>query len=540
MTRLLIVDDEQIERDGLQAILRKGFPELDIAQAKNGKIAVEMAAELQPDLILMDIKMPGMNGLEAIEIIAEAQPGVKFVMVTAYDTFDYARSAIKLGVKDYLLKPSKASEIVATVGKVLSQIEEERRSAETSKRQEAALRKVLPVIEADIVTQLLFDHVHEVHLDELVGLLGERAGGEPFAMSVLLPAGAEGLYAAIREKARQAGGGWVGAMYGRHIPVIAFREPARSYRSQALALARDLLSVADAGMRGVASSGADLSDSGLTGALAAASLPGSGSSFVGIGGVCDSLDQIRQSYQEALIASSDPTLPVKYRFYADTPALGMAREGLSAKQWERQFFDRIRLGQWEQIEADVQELLRRSESEGADLLLGQQRALELLWLASRVLLEMGVETESPLFSVQAREYRQLRAETALLLARMRQAFETHQERVKPDAIQQIKQYVYEHSHEDISLEAIGKRVGLSPFYISKLFKEQLGVNYIDFLTECRIDKAKKLMGDPERSLKEITFEVGYHDPNYFSKVFKKMCDVSPTEYRKTLLGKRGS
>lgn len=516
MTRLLIVDDEQIERDGLQAILRKGFPELDIAQAKNGKIAVEMAAELQPDLILMDIKMPGMNGLEAIEIIANAQPGVKFVMVTAYDTFDYARSAIKLGVKDYLLKPSKASEIVATVGKVLSQIEEERKSAETSKRQEAALRKVLPVIEADIVTQLLFDHVHEVHLDELVGLLGESAGGEPFAMSVLLPMGAEGLYAAIREKARQAGGGWVGAMYGRHIPVIAFRDPSRSYRSQALALARDLLSVAEAGM------------------------PGAGGSFVGIGGVCDSLDQIRQSYQEALIASSDPTLPVKYRFYADTPALGMAREGLSAKQWERQFFDRIRLGQWEQVEADVQELLRRSESEGADLLLGQQRALELLWLASRVLLEMGVETESPLFSVQARDYRQLRAETALLLARMRQAFETHQEQVKPDAIQQIKQYVYEHSHEDISLEAIGKRVGLSPFYISKLFKEQLGVNYIDFLTECRIDKAKKLMGDPERSLKEITFEVGYHDPNYFSKVFKKMCDVSPTEYRKTLLGKRGS
>ncbi|MDI4647692.1 response regulator [Cohnella hashimotonis] len=527
MTRLLIVDDEQIERDGLQAILRKGFPELDIAQAKNGKIAVEMAAELQPDLILMDIKMPGMNGLEAIEHISKDQPGIKFVMVTAYDTFDYARSAIKLGVKDYLLKPSKASEIVATVGKVLGQIEEERMSAETSKRQEDALRKVLPVIEADIVTQLLFDHVHEVHLDELVGLLGESAGGEPFAMCVLLPQGAEGLYAAIREKARQAGGGWVGAMYGRHIPVIAFRDPARSYRSQALALARELLSVADAGGIGGTSPGP-----GLSGAA--------GGSFVGIGGVCHSLDQIRQSYQEALIASSDPTVPVKYRFYADTPALGMVREGLSAKQWERQFFDRIRLGEWERIEADVQEVLRRCESEGADLLLGQQRALELLWLASRVLLEMGVETESPLFSVQARDYRQLRAETDLLLARMRHAFETHQERIKPDAIQQIRQYVYEHSHEDISLEAIGKRVGLSPFYISKLFKEQLGVNYIDFLTECRIDKAKKLMGDPERSLKEITFEVGYHDPNYFSKVFKKMCDVSPTEYRKTLLGKRGS
>jgi two-component system, response regulator YesN len=72
-----------------------------------------------------------------------------------------------------------------------------------------------------------------------------------------------------------------------------------------------------------------------------------------------------------------------------------------------------------------------------------------------------------------------------------------------------------------------------------MFKEKLGINYIDFLTECRIEKAKKLMADPEKSLKEITFEVGYHEPNYFSKVFKKMVTLSPTEYRRTVLGKKG-
>jgi two-component system response regulator YesN len=173
------------------------------------------------------------------------------------------------------------------------------------------------------------------------------------------------------------------------------------------------------------------------------------------------------------------------------------------------------------------------------LLQTQQRVLELLWIASRVLIEMGIATETPLFSFQSQDYRQLRAESGLLLDRMRQSFTEYHDRVEPDTIQQIKQYIIEHSHEDVSLDMIGKRVGLSPFYISKMFKEQLGVNYIDFLTECRIDKAKKLMSDPERSLKEITFEVGYHDPNYFSKVFKKMCDASPTEYRKTLLGKKG-
>lgn len=513
MIKLLIVDDERSERDGMQAILLKSFPGLEISQAKNGKIAVEMAGALQPDLILMDIKMPGMNGLEAVERIGADYPGVKFVMVTAYDTFEYARSAIKLGVKDYLLKPSKSAEIVATVGRVLAEIEAERRQSETRRLEQDALQKALPLVETDVVTQLLFDHVHEVHLDELVGLLGIKTTNEKFAMVVHLPPGAEGSYSAVKDKVRQTGSGWVGALYGRQLPVIIFRESDRSFRSQAVYLARELLSAAK---------------------------PGTAAGwFVGIGNVILSLDQIRQSYHEALIASMDTSLPVRYRFYADTPVPDVARDWHLVKRKEKQLFEQIRQGQWEEIRTDVMNALRRYENEGADLLKTQQRMLELLWIASRALIELGVKSEMPLYSFQARDYRQLRAESDILLDRMRQSCDEHYNRLEPDTIQLIKLYIEEHSHEDITLDAIGRKVDLSPFYISKMFKEQLGVNYIDFLTECRIEKAKRLMGDPEKSMKEITFEVGYHDPNYFSKVFKKMCDVSPTEYRKSLLGKKG-
>jgi len=513
MTKLLIVDDEQIEREGLQAILHRGFPELEIRQAKNGMLAIEIAEQFQPELVLMDIKMPGMSGLEAIEQLSKDYPGMKFIMVTAYDTFEYARKAIKLGVKDYLLKPSKASEIIATVGKVLEQIEEDRRNAETSLHQRDTLQKVLPIVETDIVTQLLFDHVHEVHLDELVDLLGVGSGNDKFAMTVLLPPGSESYYTVIKDKVRSMKNGWVGALYGRQIPIIAFRDPSQSFRAQAGAIAREL--------------------------LAAAKTDASAGLFVGIGNVYESLDQIRQSYQEALVASMDTSVPVKFRFFADTPVLGGTSEGYPAKQLERQLFELIRLGQWDQVHAEVTEFIRRYEHEGADLLQAQQRLLELMWLVTRALLDLGVETDTPVFSFQAQDYRQLRAESGLLLDRMRKSLTEHQEQVAPDTIQLIKQFIMDNSHTDISLDAIGKRVGLSPFYISKMFKEQLGVNYIDFLTECRIEKAKRLMGNPEWSLKKITYEVGYHDPNYFSKVFKKMCDVSPTEYRKTLLGRRG-
>lgn len=511
--KLLIVDDEQTERDGLEAILQKAYPELMIKQAKNGKIGVMMAGEFKPNLILMDIKMPGMDGLEAVERISTTDPDIKFVMVTAYDTFEYARLAIKLGVKDYILKPSKANEIIATVGNVLKQFEAERKSLAVNKLQQDALQKALRLVETDVVTQLLFDHVHEVHLDMLVEMLDIKSTNEKFVMSVLLPKGAEKFYSAIKEKIRKTKSGWVGALYGHQLPIIVFRDPDKSFRSQATLLAKDILSLAKSDL-----------ESGW---------------FIGIGNVCGSLDQIRQSYQESLIATMDTTLPTKFRFYVDVPVLSVLDDGILAKQREQQFFDQIRLGQWEQVRMYIMNLIQRFENEDINLLQTQQRVLELLWIASRVMSEMGVEMDMPLFLFQAQDCRQLCAETSRLLDRMKGTYLEHYERLEADSIHQIKQYIIEHSHEDISLDTLAKKVGLSPIYISKIFKERLGVNYIDFLTECRIRKAKKLMNDPEKSIKEITYEIGYHEPNYFSKVFKKMCGTSPKEYQKALLGKKG-
>ncbi|MGI8386481.1 response regulator [Robertmurraya sp. P23] len=510
MIKLLIVDDEQIEREGMQAILEKTYPEHVIKQAKNGKMAVQMATEFQPDVIFMDIKMPGMNGLEAVEQISANHQHIKFIMVTAYDTFDYMRHAIKLGVKDYLLKPSKASDIVVTVGKVLKQIEEERKTLALSQYQQSALQKTLTLVETDVVTQLLFDHVHEVHVDMLVEMLDIQSTNEMFVMLVVLPTGSEHVYTKVKEKVRQTKSGWVGALYGSQLPIIVFRQPEKTYRSQATSLAREILSLSYAQQ-------------------------GTGW-FIGVGEVCYSLDHIRQSYQDALVATMDTTLPIKYRFYKDMSVLGDSSNVQLAPHQKKEFFDQIRLGNWDYIRLNVLNILQVYENDGTELLQTQQRMLEVLWIVSRVLSEMGVETDSPLYSSQVTDYRQLRLETIQMLDRMRQSYVNHYEKLESDTIQQIKQYIIDHSHEDISLDALAKKVGLSPIYISKMFKEKLGINYIDFLTECRIEKAKKLMCDPEKSIKEITFEVGYHDPNYFSKVFKKMVAVSPNKYRKTLLG----
>lgn len=512
MVKLLIVDDEQIERDGMRAILHKGFPDVMVEQARNGNMAVEMTSSFLPDLILMDIKMPGMNGLDAIERISEKYPMIKFIMVTAFDTFEFVRQAIKLGVKDYILKPSRASEIIVTVGKVIKQIEEEKSMLVNNKLQQEVLQKTLALVETDVVTQLLFDHVHEVHVDMLVEMLDTPFTEEMFVGLVFLPAGSENLYTIIKEEVRKTKSCWIGALYGCYMPIIVFRDSTISFRSQATMLAKKILLIAQRN--------------------------GEKNIFIGIGNVCRILDRVRNSYHDALFATVDTSLPAKFRFYEDMPLLTDANNQQLSEHRKNEFADQIRLGKWEQIQIYAKYFIQSLEKQGVDLLHSQQRMLEVLWVVSRIMNEMGIETETPWYSYSLVNYRQLQKETDRLLNQLIQLSDEHFNRMEEDAIQQLRQYIMAHSSEDISLDTLAKKVGLSPIYISKMFKEKQGINYIDFLTECRIEKAKKLMADSEKSIKEITYEVGYHDPNYFSKVFKKLCLVSPKEYRRLLLGNK--
>ena len=100
-----------------------------------------------------------------------------------------------------------------------------------------------------------------------------------------------------------------------------------------------------------------------------------------------------------------------------------------------------------------------------------------------------------------------------------------------DIIMNAKEYIDNHYNEDISLESMSCQTDISPYYFSKLFKHQIGVTFIDYLTNLRIAKAKELLRNPQLSMKEICSEVGYNNPNYFSRIFKKSTGMTPTEYK---------
>jgi two-component system response regulator YesN len=122
MYTLLIADDEQLERDAIDLLVKKSSLALHTIKVRNGREAVETVQSTKVDIALLDIRMPGLSGIEAARRIAEIAPDCRVVFLTAWNTFDFAQEAIRLGAKDYLVKPASAGEVVALLTRLVSEL----------------------------------------------------------------------------------------------------------------------------------------------------------------------------------------------------------------------------------------------------------------------------------------------------------------------------------------------------------------------------------------------------------------------------------
>lgn len=126
MVNIMVADDEQLERSVLIAILKKNSRVNEIIEAKNGKEALELNREFNPDIIIMDIKMPGINGIKALELIKKENPNREIVMLTAYDDFEFIHKVLVLGGSDYILKPIKPDKIIEIINNIIDKVENNR------------------------------------------------------------------------------------------------------------------------------------------------------------------------------------------------------------------------------------------------------------------------------------------------------------------------------------------------------------------------------------------------------------------------------
>ncbi|GGA44284.1 helix-turn-helix domain-containing protein [Paenibacillus physcomitrellae] len=517
MYSLLIADDEALEREGLELMIRHMMPDtFTFLHAENGRRAIQIAEEKRPDFIFMDIKMPGIQGLEAVREIMSKDPAAKIVIVTAHDYFSYAKEGLALGVRGYLLKPASTAEVQDTLTTLIAEWEEEKRARNDQLALREKLSQLMPLAENELSLMLMLECVQEVELEQLAGLLDlQWHKGYAMVLSYSRRTKKEletfqlvkkEIYEAVKQMAKPNLSCMVSPVVGYQMALfIPFPpgKPAYSQRVVSLEWGEKIRCFIEERFQ----------------------VPLS----VGIGSIREGWDGMNRSYREALRVCADDSDIVSVRHYDDiTQSLG--RKIISLDDEKKLLDALLRFDKQDTTErfSLLFDRLEQSEPRSFPRLRGEVVGL-LLFLSRGARLGDGAELISTLGAAEDAET--LRSGAVLWLGTLIDGMKEEKEQSRSSVLQRALLYIDEKYKEDISMEQCAEFVNLSPYYFSKLFKLQTGETFIDYVTRLRIDEAKKLIAEQNLSLKEICYEVGYNDPNYFSRVFKKAMGIPPSEYR---------
>ncbi|WP_085522277.1 response regulator transcription factor [Tuberibacillus sp. Marseille-P3662] len=518
MINILIADDEAVERKAMEKMITKGVENVTIAgEAENGRKAIELVRTLQPDIVMMDIKMPGIDGIEAVQTIHRDAPDTKFIMVTAYDTFEYARKVMKEGVKEYLLKPSHKQDIIATVKRVVEEIETERQTLHEQQALKEQLDRLKSFAESEWVVSLLLDHVHDTEVNEWQSFLDyDIQAAYAIVCRVIYQEGAwskqvqADVYQWIKAILEQKFNCLVGPMSGNQIPVlVSIHQEQRmgniTVQSEAIQQVKAFTQTFN-------------------------------SNFpkhkvkAGIGTPVVTPDQFMHSYNEALIALDQVNEHANYLYYHSS--LNDKTSGDHLFRREKALLDAVKSGDRAQTSTAFELYFRELTDEAGDDLATIETRLQELWvLMVRLTEDMGSPIHLSLNQPKTSSVGQLKAFVEERLMQTVERFEEWKQHNIRGLIHQAKAYIQTHFTESISLEDVAMEVELSPYYFSKIFKEHEGMTFVEYLTDSRISAAKQLLTEQRLSQKEICYDIGYRDPNYFSRVFKKKTGVSPSEFR---------
>ena len=527
MYKVMLADDEGIVIDSLKFIIEKNFGQsCTIEYAYTGRSVIELAEKFKPDIAIMDIHMPGINGIEAMKEIRKTNQSVIFIVMTAFDKFIYAKEAINLGVLEYLTKPVNQSVVIKVLQKAMDIIEADRKKRSNDLLIREKLEIVLPIIESDFIYAALSGFDFEREKDNFCSLLGIKDdhgmilvvefGDSLVDGNLTNPVGisvkAQSFYPTIRDSLKEELNCVVSPiMVNKIVTFISSNKAQLEYDDRigiiekARKLVRDLTKTLDIQFK------------------------------IGIGSVT-SIYKLDDSYKEALSAIRNSKGRVAH---VKDLAIGCEYDENYPIDIESDLFDKIEKGDIEgtrtQANLFFDWMLNNYPNNVMDIKL---KVLEfILFAEQRAFLSGGMKY----YFLYREDYlptvinididEQLRKWFIDKITQACRNITTKREEQTSGLIFKAKTYIEENYSKDISLDDVSRIVDISPYYFSKLFKEETGENFIEYVTNRRIEKAKELLEHSSLNIKCICVDTGYSDPNYFSRIFKKQVGVTPTEYR---------
>ena len=512
MYKVLIADDEQLERDALKAIINKNIDSIiEIKEAFNGREAVAMARSFSPDIIFLDIKMPGLNGIEAAKMIRETDSEVLIVFLTAFNQFEYAREAIQIKVEDFIIKPSPENQILETIKKLIKKTDILKEERNSRKNNEIKLSRVTGYLENEFIYNLSVRGIPEDKFYDYLSILDIKfSAGRGGIIKILYdtyPIEVETEYQkkVLRKRCIYIfrsvfGSAGMTAYFNTDLSSIYFLLTEKTAEDK---------SVISNDRRIYELTGTAVEEIQKTLNLQVVS--GIGSLFNTPGTALNSFIEARNSTDTGSVYKDE--FPVSLEIEMEQAILGNDRENT------RKLFNSI--SEW--FETSML---------GFD---GKKKfIIELAAVLKHAYIYQSPDGLCPVKDnevYEASDSSTLLSSLNIFLNNLLVQITKDQGSGNAPVIDKAVKYIEENYSRDITLEEVASYCSLSSFYFSKLFRKKKKINFIDYLTELRIKKAGKLLTGTNLSIKEISNTVGYSDPNYFTRVFKRSKSISPSLYR---------
>ncbi|WP_141503870.1 response regulator [Paenibacillus luteus] len=532
MLKLIIVDDELLMRIGLRSLIHweeHGFQ--IVGEASNGKEALEIAAKASPDLIITDVRMPTMDGLELIRETSKFLKNCKYVILSNFDEFRYVKEAMQLGASDYLIKCEIKPDILAQLLSQLRQQYSHLKQHQLSQLPEDYYKQSLTYLKEVLFKEAISGLKSEQDIIAKVEPLNIRLRPAEMVIAKIKIEHFEEVQKKYVEKDEKLLRFSIVNVLEEIIPNKWSREIVVESSSEYLVIMNTIPEV-DKSLR------AELDK-------LCVKIIRSIKDFVNLR-VSIGMSTPVQGYRYIKLAYQEASLALQQSFYTGAGQVLYFEEiskhpnhtgpGVSlSRNQEHEYQNIIESKNVNRLHAfmeDVWNFVHREQASAEEIrgiyisLIETVNTYLSITVRSRFLSDDKSLYETILKVGTWEEIHFLVLDYVLALFES-ESKNSEQLTYADMAIQIMDRYY----NTDISLQSVAKQINVNPSYLSRIFKQETGMNFVSYLTGIRINKAKLLLENKQLKVYEVAEKIGYHNYSYFSRIFKKVVGVSPEEYR---------
>ncbi|MBP3966675.1 response regulator [Paenibacillus lignilyticus] len=544
MYKLLIVDDEPTVRTGLRTYFNWSSYGIEvIGEADDGDVALAFVEKELPDLILSDVRMPNMDGITMAQQISARYPDVQIIFVSGHDDAEYLKSAMKVSAVDYIFKPVNLQELTEVIKKVILDLDAKRYEQRRKEEMRIKLQEGMPLLREKFLLALIGNVTPKHNLQERLVFLGLDLPVDASYWVMAISVDDLGEVTAMRSEVDRQLLWYAVLNICRELIDVHMCGYVFEHRSgEFVAILR--AESEDGGSQDAANAllmlAGDIRENlerwlkiGVT---------------IGIGDRADSLAELAHGYKQAREAVDHKWYLGKNRIITMNSLENPESEGGGGigkfdSEHQEQLASALKAADPDKVRETLDLLfadLNRNRPDG--LKYGRNVCLQIALVVGQLLMELNVQS-TELESAESALWEALFEQETI--GEMRQLIEIHLlsacDRIREKRIGKVANLaervrtIIEQKYADgnLTVDAIGKEVYLTSTYVSLLFKQETGQTINEYLTQVRVERAKEMLRDHRYKFYDICYAIGYTDPSYFTKLFKKATGVTPSVYRES-------